>query len=77
MENYKTGAKLILEKLEKQLKDHDWYYAYSEDSRVYKNGADERDKINNTIELLEKIGKKDEADELFEKHQPNYPEVTD
>ena len=52
MENYKTGAKLILEKLEKQLKDHDWYYAYSEDSRVYKNGADERDKINNTIELL-------------------------
>ena len=70
MENY-------LDKLEKQLKSHDWYYAYSEDSRVYKNGADEREEIHLEMEYLGKIGKKDEADELFDKYQPIYPEVTD
>ena len=66
-----------LDRLEKLLKNHDWYYAYSEDSRVYKNGADEREEIHLEMEYLGKIGKKDEVDELFDKYQPIYPEVTD
>ena len=66
-----------LDRLEKLLKNHDWYYIYSDDSRAYKNGADEREEIRLEMEYLGKIGKKDEADELFDKYQPIYPEVTD
>ena len=66
-----------LDRLEKLLKNHDWYYMYSDDSRAYESGANERKEIHLEMEYLGKIGKKDEADELFDKYQPIYPEVTD
>ena len=66
-----------LDRLEKLLKNHDWYYIYSDDSRAYESGANEREEIHLEMEYLGKIGKKDEADKLFDKYQPIYPEVTD
>ena len=65
-----------LDTLERLLKNHDWYYMYSDDSRAYESGADERNGIYRYMEYMpEKL--KFKANELFEKYQPIYPDVTD
>ncbi len=39
--------------LEELLENHDWYYLYSDDNRVYQKGQSERDRID---ELVKKLG---------------------
>ena len=53
LENYKDFMQWHNE-LEELLKNHDWYYLYSDDNRVYIKGRDERDRID---ELVTKLGK--------------------
>ena len=55
LENYKDFMQWHNE-LEELLKNHDWYYLYSDDNRVYIKGRDERDRID---ELVTKLGKQD------------------
>ena len=56
--------------LENTLKNHDWFYYYSDDFSVYENGQRSFDKINELIELLENndLGKK--ANDLYKKYEP-------
>ena len=53
LENYKDFMQWHNE-LEELLKNHDWYYLYSDDNRVYVKGHEERERIN---ELVAKLGK--------------------
>lgn len=52
------------EKLTKALKSHDWYYAMSDDPRVYREGREAWERIKL---LASKLG--DEGDELIEKYR--------
>ena len=53
LENYKDFMRWHNE-LEELLKNHDWYYLYSDDNRVYVKGHEERERID---ELVAKLGK--------------------
>tara|TARA_Y100001951_G_C11082055_1_gene151906 strand:+ start:169 stop:447 length:279 start_codon:yes stop_codon:yes gene_type:complete len=53
LENYKDFMQWHNE-LEELLNNHDWYYLYSDDNRVYVKGHEERERIN---ELVAKLGK--------------------
>ena len=48
------------------LKNHDWYYEYSDDHRVWSNGSRERSKIKG---LMSKLPKQYAA-ELYNKYAP-------
>jgi hypothetical protein len=56
--------------LENTLKNHDWFYYYSDDFGVYENGQRSFDKINELIELLENNDLGKEANDLYEKYEP-------
>ena len=47
-----------IEKLQRLLETHDFYYVYSDDGRVYDKGKASQDKIDALIEDIESIGKK-------------------
>jgi len=53
LENYKDFMQWHNE-LEELLNNHDWYYLYSDDNRVYVKGHEERERID---ELVTKLGK--------------------
>ena len=56
--------------LENTLKNHDWFYYYSDDFSVYENGQRSFDKINELIKLLENNDLGKEANDLYEKYEP-------
>ena len=56
--------------LEELLKNHDWFYQYSDDFRVYSSGQKTWDTINTVIKVLEEAGFGKEADKLYEKYLP-------
>jgi len=59
--------------LEKALKQHDWFYNYSDDGRAYKKGQAQRDNIRNLMSKMDDT----EAKKLWNKYAPKqykYPE---
>ncbi len=62
--------KTKLQTLEKLLKNHDWFYQYSDDFSVYECGDRESDAINEVINALRDAGFGKEADDLYDKYLP-------
>ena len=62
----------LLETLKSQLRHHDWFYEYSDDSRYYNSGLREFTQIWQTIEQLQKIGENefDLAIALYKQYKP-------
>mgnify|MGYP003300305752 CR=1 FL=1 len=62
----------LLNTLESQLKHHDWFYEYSDDSRYYNSGLREFTQIWQTIEQLQNIGENefDQAIALYKQYKP-------
>ena len=56
--------------LEELLKDHDWFYQYSEDFSVWESGRRESNTINTVINALKDAGFGKEADILYNKYLP-------
>ena len=59
-----------LKTLEKLLKNHDWFYQYSDDYSVYERGDRESNIINEVINALKDAGFGKEADDLYDKYLP-------
>ena len=72
MSENKTNTIKLLETLESQLKHHDWFYEYSDDSRYYNSGLREFTHIWQTIEQLQDIGENefDQAIALYKQYKP-------
>jgi hypothetical protein len=56
----------LRQQLENLLKQHDWYYAWSDDSRVFKAGNAVQNQINSLIDQLGQEGK-----DLYNKYVPS------
>ena len=55
-----------LSKLEKMLREHDWYYMYSDDHRYYERGRDQSRAIDIEMKAAAAAGMEDEAKALYE-----------
>ena len=68
----KCETNRLLEVLESQLKSHDWFYEYSDDSRYYNSGLREFQQILQTIEKLQELGENefDQAINLYKQYKP-------
>ncbi len=60
----------LLQYLEEQMRKHDWYYAMSDDHRVWSAGEKAAQEITNTVHQLESEGKEEEVTTLFSKYCP-------
>ena len=67
LEDYKKD----LSDLEKLLRSHDWYFEYSDDSKVWNNGKANRDKIFSLMNKLKSDGYEREAVTIWKKNLPN------
>jgi len=69
---WSTDTIRLLNTLESQLKHHDWFYEYSDDSRYYNSGLREFTQIWQTIERLQEIGENefDQAIALYKQYKP-------
>ena len=72
MSENKINTIRLLDTLESQLKHHDWFYEYSDDSRYYNSGLREFTQIWHTIEQLQEIGENefDQAISMYKKYKP-------
>ena len=72
MKKNRISTTKLLDILESQLKSHDWFYEYSDDSRYYNSGLREFTQIWQTIEQLQAIGENsfDLAIAMYKKHKP-------
>jgi len=72
MKKNRTSTTKLLDILESQLKSHDWFYEYSDDSRYYNSGLREFTQIWQTVEQLQAIGENefDLAIAMYKKHKP-------
>tara|TARA_B100001939_G_C16815734_1_gene562049 strand:- start:137 stop:391 length:255 start_codon:yes stop_codon:yes gene_type:complete len=72
MSENKINITRLLDTLESQLKHHDWFYEYSDDSRYYNTGLREFTQIWQTIEQLQAIGENefDQAIALYKQYKP-------
>ena len=59
-----------LKTLESLLKNHDWFYQYSDDYSVYENGQRSLDTIQKIMETCKELGFSKEANDLYEKYEP-------
>tara|TARA_R110000822_G_scaffold309084_1_gene437937 strand:+ start:1187 stop:1414 length:228 start_codon:yes stop_codon:yes gene_type:complete len=59
-----------LQTLDKLLKNHDWFYQYSDDYSVYECGDRESNTINEVINALKGAGFGKEANDLYDKYLP-------
>jgi hypothetical protein len=71
-ENKINTTDKLLETLKSQLRHHDWFYEYSDDSRYYNSGLREFQQIWQTIEKLQEIGENefDLAIALYKQYKP-------
>jgi len=58
----------LLVQLEELLKQHDWYYAMSDDHRYYTAGREQSEKIQQTMEKLNNNNCSVMAQELYNKY---------
>ena len=72
MSENKINTTKLLDTLESQLKHHDWFYEYSDDSRYYNSGLREFTQIWQTIEQLQEISENafDQAIALYKQYKP-------
>ena len=72
MSKNKISTIKLLETLESQLKHHDWFYEYSDDSRYYNSGLREFTQIWQIIEQLQELGENefDKAISLYKQYKP-------
>jgi len=72
MSENKINTTRLLDTLESQLKHHDWFFEYSDDSRYYNSGLREFQQIWQTIEQLQEIGENefDQAIDMYKKYKP-------
>ena len=72
MSENKINTTRLLDTLESQLKHHDWFYEYSDDSRYYNSGLREFTQIWQTIEQLQEVGENefDQAIALYKQYKP-------
>ena len=72
MSENKINTIRLLDTLESQLKHHDWFYEYSDDSRYYNSGLREFKQIWQVIEQLQEIGENefDQAINMYKKYKP-------
>ena len=72
MSKNKISTIKLLETLESQLKHHDWFYEYSDDSRYYNSGLREFTQILQTIEQVQAISENafDQAIALYKQYTP-------
>ena len=72
MSKNKINTTKLLDTLESQLKHHDWFYEYSDDSRYYNSGLREFTHIWNTIGKLQELGENefDQAVALYKQYKP-------
>ena len=59
-----------LQTLDKLLKNHDWFYQYSDDYSVYECGDRASNTINEVINALKGAGFGKEANDLYDKYLP-------
>lgn len=59
-----------LENFEALLKNHDWYFEYSDDHRVWQAGRVERGQIFQARKALIEQGLDKEVEELYNKYSP-------
>lgn len=64
-------ASMMLDALEDQLKNHDWFYMMSDDHRAYTKGSVQQSKIRGIMKNLEDIGYGDEAKSLYNQYAPS------
>jgi hypothetical protein len=62
----------LLQRLESLLKNHDWYYAWSDDHRVYKKGAETEKQIK---ELVNQLGK--EGEDLYDEYKKPKTQISE
>ena len=72
MSKNKISTIRLLDTLESQLKHHDWFYEYSDDSRYYNSGLREFTQIWQTIEQLQEISENafEQAIALYKQYKP-------
>lgn len=58
-----------MEEFEKLLKNHDWYFEYSDDQRVWHAGRTEKGEIQSVFQKLKQTDHRDAAIELYEKYK--------
>ncbi len=58
----------IVQELEQCLKEHDWYYSFSDDHRYWSRGFSQRKHI---FSLKEQLNDDKLFDELYKKYAPN------
>ncbi len=54
-----------LDVLENLLSNHDWYYMYSDDHKVWKRGRDQAEEIQRQMNIACGLGLFNEAEELY------------
>ena len=59
-----------LKTLEKLLQNHDWFYQYSDDFKVYSSGQEAWNTINVVMKALKEAVFSDEVDILYDKYLP-------
>jgi hypothetical protein len=73
-----SDATTLLKQLGQELKSHDWYYQYSDDSKYYDRGSREWDSIRNIISQINKMGLQTDGEAIWKQFAPsnqknNYP----
>jgi hypothetical protein len=66
-------ASMMLDALEKLLKNHDWWYMMSDDDRWYRQGSAQQSEIRNVMKELEAIGYGEDAKALYNQYAPDGP----
>ena len=52
---------------QKALDDHDWFYSYSDDPRVYNRGLQEEKELKATADILDNLYKTTQFTEMLDK----------
>jgi len=65
-----VNASDLLQELKQKLLTHDWYYMYSDDSRVYRRGIEQADEIRALMTQAKTFGCELRAKTLFESYRP-------
>lgn len=65
---------ILLNELENLLKNHDWYYAYSDDNYYYKLGREEAQQIRAKMEECINADLSTMANDIYNQYNPNYSE---
>jgi hypothetical protein len=74
LSDYKTNESAQtdnIKELEQRLASHDWYFDYSDDSRAYKQGRENLNKINVLIKDLISNGQNAVVVKLWDKYCPD------